>query len=159
MAAQLSGVVPSTWTISAGRQPRRQSLEWGADYGNDTTVAIRHRTPLREFRFPPAGIEVLLQAGEVAPFVVARVTLVIAPRSLALALISAFERSETHHVQMINLRLSETRRVQLSLQPIQPSLPVHPSLQRRARAQRSCLKNLALKNTRRARSLSITVFP
>ena len=63
MAAQLSGAVPSTLTISAGRQPRPQSLEWGADYGNDTTVAIRHRMPLRELRVPAAGIEVLLQAG------------------------------------------------------------------------------------------------
>jgi hypothetical protein len=90
MATQLSGVVPSTW--SAGRQPRRQSPEWGADYRNDTTVAICHRMPLREFRFPPAGIEVILQAGEGAPFVVTRVTLVIAPRSLALALIRRLAR-------------------------------------------------------------------
>jgi hypothetical protein len=54
--------------------------------------AICHRRPLRELKFPPAGIEVILQAGEGAPFVVARVTLVIAPRSLALALIRRLAR-------------------------------------------------------------------
>src|ERR1700680_4534281 len=66
------------YLIAEGFVPAPRGGRANADYGEDHVEAIRRYSRLRELGFPPAGIKLLLEAREGAPFpVAAGITLVV----------------------------------------------------------------------------------